>query len=72
VRIPKQKFDSQAQLDFARILSYNPWHTIADHRPLGNQSRARQRMYKELSTYRQSMNNVQHFEPNGSETFPDF
>ncbi len=30
---------------FAKKLSYNPWHTIAEHRPLGNQSRARQRMY---------------------------
>jgi hypothetical protein len=71
LRIPKQKFDSPAQLDFARILSYNPWHTIADHRPLGNQSRARFKMYKALSTLRQSMNSVQHNEPNGSETFPD-
>ena len=71
LRIAKQKFDSPAQLDFARILSYNPWHTIAEHRPLGNQSRARLRMYKTLSTLRQSANGVQHYEPNGSETFPD-
>jgi hypothetical protein len=71
VRIPRQKFDSPAQLDFARVLSYNPWHTIPDHRPLGNQSRARFRMYKELSSYRQKMNGAQHYEPNGSETFPD-
>jgi hypothetical protein len=71
LRIPKQKFDSPAQLDFARVLSYNPWHAIAEHRPLGNQSRARLRMYKELSTYRQRMNGVQHYEPNGRETFGD-
>jgi hypothetical protein len=71
LRIPKQKFDSPAQLDFARVLSYNPWHAIAEHRPLGNQSRARLRLYKELSTYRQRMDGVQHYEPNGSETFPD-
>ena len=71
LRIPKQKFDSPEQLAFAKVLSYNPWHCIAEHRPLGNQSRARQRMYKELSTYRQSMNGVQHYEPNSSETFPD-
>ena len=70
VRIPRQKFDSPEQLAFPRILSYNPWHTIAEHRPLGNQSRARLRMYKELSTFRQAMNGVQHYEPNGSETFP--
>ena len=45
LRLPKQKFDSPAQMEFAKKLSYNPWHTIAEHRPLGNQSRARQRMY---------------------------
>ena len=70
VRIPRQKFDSPEQLAFAKVLSYNPWHCIAEHRPLGNQSRARLRMYKELSTYRQSMNGVQHYEPDGTETFP--
>ncbi len=27
LRIPKQTFDSPAQLDFARVLTYNPWHS---------------------------------------------
>jgi len=71
LRIPRQKFDSPAQLAFARVLSYNPWHAMAEHRPLGNQSRARLRLYKELSTYRQGMNGVEHYEPNGSETFAE-
>jgi len=71
IRIPRQKFDSPAQLDFAKVLSYNPWHTVAEHRPLGNQSRARLQLYKQLSALRQSMNSVTHYEPNGSETFPD-
>ena len=70
LRIPKQKFDSPEQLAFATILSYNPWHCIAEHRPLGNQSRARLRLYKELSTLRQSMNGVEHYEPTGDESFP--
>jgi hypothetical protein len=70
LRIPRQTFDSPEQLAFAKVLSYNPWHCIAEHRPLGNQSRARLKMYKELSTLRQSMNAVQHYEPNGSERFP--
>ena len=69
LRLPKQKFDSQAQMDFARKLSYNPWHTIAEHRPLGNQSRARRRMYLELSTLRHNMNQVPHYEPTGDEVF---
>jgi hypothetical protein len=69
VRIPKQTFDSPAQLDFARVLTYNPWHCIAEHRPLGNQSRARKRMYYELSRLRQRMNQVEHYEPTGDEVF---
>jgi hypothetical protein len=70
VRIPKQKFDSPEQLDFPRLLSFNPWHCIAEHRPLGNQSRARLRLYKELSTLRQTVNGVKHYEPTGDEVFP--
>ena len=69
LRIPRQKFDSAAQLDFARRLSYNPWHCIAEHRPLGNQSRARRRMYLELSRLRHEMNAVPHYEPTGDEVF---
>jgi hypothetical protein len=69
LRLPKQKFDSPAQTEFAKKLSYNPWHTIAEHRPLGNQSRARRRMYLELSTLRHNMNNVPHQEPTGDEVF---
>jgi len=69
IHIPRQKFDSQAQLEFARRLSYNPWHCIADHRPLGNQSRARRRMYYELAKLRHDMNAVPHYEPNGDEVF---
>jgi hypothetical protein len=69
LRLPKQKFDSPSQMEFAKKLSYNPWHTIAEHRPLGNQSRARQRMYYELSKLRHTMNAVPHFEPTGDEVF---
>ncbi len=70
LRIPRQTFDSPEQLAFARVLSYNPWHCIPDHRPLGNQSRARKRMYGELSRLRRQMNGVEHYEPTGDESFP--
>ena len=69
LRLPRQKFDSPAQLDFARRLSYNPWHSIAEHRPLGNQSRARRRMYDTLSKLRHRMNAVPLYEPTGEEVF---
>lgn len=69
LRLPKQRFDSEAQIAFAHRLSYNPWHCLAEHRPLGNQSRARRRMYYELSQLRHRTNNIPHFEPTGDETF---
>jgi hypothetical protein len=69
LRLPRQKFNSPAQMAFAKQLSYNPWHTIAEHRPLGNQSRARRRMYWVLSQLRHSMNEIPHYEPTGNEVF---
>jgi hypothetical protein len=69
LRIPRQKFDSPAQLDFAKKLSYNPWHCIAEHRPLGNQNRARRRMYWTLATLRHNLNATPHYEPTGDEVF---
>jgi hypothetical protein len=69
LRLPRQQFDSPAQMEFAKKLSYNPWHTIAEHQPLGNQSRARRRMYETLSKLRHDMNAVPHYEPDGDEVF---
>ena len=69
VRLPAQRFDSDAQLAFADVLRYNPWHSLPEHRPLGNSNRARRRMYWELARLRQSMNDVQHVEPTGDEVF---
>jgi hypothetical protein len=69
LHIPRQKFDSPAQLDFAKRLSFNPWHSIPEHRPLGNQSRARKRMYQTLSRLRHTMNGVPMYEPTGDERF---
>ncbi len=69
ITIPKQEFTSSAQTVFTRQLSFNPWHSIAAHRPLGNQNRARYVIYSELSRLRQSMNRELHVEPTGNEIF---
>lgn len=69
VHIPKQTFNSEAQFKFGQHLKMNPWHCIPAHRPLGNQNRARLRMYYELSKFRQEMNHTTHLEPDGSEVF---
>jgi hypothetical protein len=70
LRLPRQAFDSPAQLAFADNLSFNPWHSLPAHRPLGNQNRARRHIYLELSKLRQTMSGEARIEPTGDETFP--
>ena len=67
VHIPRQEIDTPAHVEFTKRLSMNPWHCIREHRPLGNQSRARKRMYYELSRLRQDRNETPHIEPTGDE-----
>jgi hypothetical protein len=69
LELPRQRFDTEAQLAFASRLSINPWHCLAAHRPLGNQNRGRLRIYQTLSQLRQQMNATPHVEPDGSEAF---
>ena len=63
LRLPRQSVDYPAALELARRLSYNPWHCVPEHRPLGNQSRARKTMYAALSEMRHRMNAEPHIEP---------
>jgi len=67
IHIPKQTFDTSAHVELGKHLSMNPWHCLPEHRPLGNQSRARRRMYAELSKLRQDRNQKPHREPTGNE-----
>ena len=70
LRLPVQQFDTPEQHAFARSVSFQPWHCLAEHRPLGNQNRARRAIYYELSKLRQAMNSDPRIEPDGSERFP--
>jgi hypothetical protein len=63
LRLPRQAVDYARALQMARRLSFNPWHCIEEHRPLGNQSRARKVMYASLSELRHRMNAEPHWEP---------
>ena len=70
LRLPVQVFHSPEQLAFARNLSFQPWHCIPEHRPLGSQNRARKVVYYELSKLRQDLNGDARVEPDGTEQFP--
>jgi hypothetical protein len=69
IEIPKQAFSSPEQDAFARSLTFNPWHTLPVHRPLGNQNRARKTIYYATSRMRQNINTETHIEPTGEEKF---
>ncbi len=63
LRIPPQEFTTPKRDMMARQISFNPWHAIEAHRPLGNQNRARKQIYLETSRVRQRINNEEHVEP---------
>jgi Dyp-type peroxidase family len=63
LRIARQQFDTPERDRMARELTVNPWHTIAEHRPLGNQNRARRTIYYETARVRQRINREQHRVP---------
>jgi hypothetical protein len=65
VRIHRQVFDTPAQMSFDRYLSFNPWHALREHRPLGNQNRARKIIYAAASEFRRRMNGDVPIEPTG-------
>ncbi|SHG97121.1 catalase family protein [Massilia sp. CF038] len=55
--IPPQEAYSPARRVFADdILSFNPWHCIDEHRPLGSIMRARIKAYEASSVFRHHMN----------------
>lgn len=52
-------------------LSFNPWHCIEEHRPLGSIMRARIKAYETSSKFRHEMNAVPRKEVNSIEEMPD-
>jgi hypothetical protein len=52
-------------------LSFNPWHAVEAHQPLGNIMRARRAAYPASVAYRRSMNGTVGSEPQTISEFPD-
>ena len=69
IKIPSQQFDSAAQMEFGDSLSFTPWHSLPEHRPLGNINRVRKEIYRTLSAFRHERNNIARKEPTGDERF---
>jgi hypothetical protein len=63
IKILRQSFDSAKQLEDCDNLSFTPWHSLPEHRPLGSISRVRRLVYQEISRFRHQRNDVPREEP---------
>jgi len=67
LKIPAQTFEYPEQVKFCENLSYTPWHSLPEHRPLGGINRPRKQVYELISRLRNRLNNVPHKEPTTEE-----
>ena len=63
IRIPQQSFDTEEQNEFCENLSFSPWHTLPEHKPLGVTNRLRKVIYDHISRVRHEMNSTMRQEP---------
>ena len=69
--VPAQAtYSPQRRVFFDELLSFDPWHAMAAHRPLGNVMRARRKAYVMAAQYRQEMNGTQRVEPKSLDEVP--
>jgi hypothetical protein len=69
IKIPRQTFDHEKQMEFAENIYLSAWHSLPEHRPLGSINRARRFAYDQLSKFRLNRNKQPRVEPDGSEDF---
>ena len=65
--IPSQDLDAAGRGRFCEDLSFNPWHCLPEHKPLGAVNRARKRIYVEISKQRHGLNGAPMIEPTGDD-----
>jgi hypothetical protein len=71
VHLPAQDPYSDTRRRYADdVLSFNPWHALAAHRPLGSVMRSRRSAYPHSSTFRHDYNGVSQHEPVNIDEIP--
>jgi len=63
LRFPVQECDTPERHLFAENLSFTPWHSLTEHRPLGSTNRIRRQVYATISGIRRARNGVLAEEP---------
>lgn len=72
ITIPPQEAYSPARRVYVdEVLSFNAWHCIPEHRPLGSIQRVRRYAYDFSSRFRHEMNQHPRVEPRSIEEMPD-
>jgi hypothetical protein len=69
IRIPAQIFDTPERNEFGDNLTFNPWHCLPEHQPLGQFNRIRKIIYEEMYEFRLRFNNIPDTQPTAG---PDF
>jgi hypothetical protein len=64
ITIHKQEFNTAEKNLACENLSFNPWHSLPSHKPLGSVNRIRYSVYQGVSSLRHSMNKVSEGENN--------
>lgn len=67
IEIPRQEFDTPEKNRHCENLSFNPWHALPEHRPLGVVNRLRKVIYPYISESRHMLNAAPRIEPRSLE-----
>lgn len=68
---PQDTFNPERRVYADDVLSFNPFHCLPEHRPLGNIMRVRKLAYETSSRYRHHMNAQKRVEPTSIDELPD-
>ncbi|MGX2993034.1 LodA/GoxA family CTQ-dependent oxidase [Streptomyces sp. JNUCC 64] len=59
----QQDVDARGQAAYGENLAFNPWHSLAEHRPVGSVAEARRSVYRASARQRRDVNGVPEAEP---------
>jgi catalase len=68
---PQQVYSAERRIFADELLSFNPWHGLLAHQPLGNIMRARKLVYPRSSSYRHMQEQRTAVEPKSIEELPE-
>lgn len=63
LEIPPQDINDAERLEFDENLTFNPWHCLPEHRPLGGVNRARRDVMRAIQEFRLSANQKERSNP---------